>query len=50
LFLLIFGFADIIIQMSKIDDMTKKEADDFREVIYTLHAKHKELYIRVLTR
>lgn len=38
----ILGFTDVIIQMSKIDDMRKKEVDNFCEVINTLHAKHKE--------
>jgi len=47
LILLILGLADVIIQMSKIDDMTKKEADNFREVIDTLHAKHKEYIVSI---
>jgi len=47
LFLLILGFADIIVQMSKIDDMMKKEADNFCEVIDTLHAKDKEYTIGI---
>ncbi|KEH42364.1 putative aminoacyltransferase, E1 ubiquitin-activating enzyme [Medicago truncatula] len=38
---------DVIIQISKIDDMTKKEADNFREVIDTLHAKHKEYTVGI---
>ncbi|CAI8586519.1 unnamed protein product [Vicia faba] len=33
---------DVIIQISKIDDMTKKEVDNFCEVIKTLHTKHRE--------
>jgi len=33
--------------MSKIDDMTKKEASNFREVIDTLHAKHKEYTVGI---
>jgi len=36
LFLPILGFEDFIIQMSKIDDMMKEEADNFREVVDTL--------------
>ena len=47
MFLLILGFADIIVQMSKIDDMMKKEADNFCEVIDTLHAKDKEYTIGI---
>jgi E3 ubiquitin-protein ligase BRE1 len=46
-FLLILGFADAVIQMSKIDDMTKKEVDNFHEVIDTLHAKHKEYTVGI---
>lgn len=33
--------------MSKIDDMTKEEADNFREVVDTLHAKHKEYTVAI---
>jgi len=47
LFLVKLGFANVIIQMSKIDDMTKNEADNFRQVIYTLHAKHKEYIVSI---
>lgn len=39
---LILGFADAIKQMSMIDDMTKEEAHNLREVIDTLNEKHKE--------
>ena len=45
LFLLILGFADFIIQMSKIDDMMKKEAGNFLEVIDTLHANTKNILL-----
>jgi len=45
--LVILGFADVIIPMSKIEDMTKNEADNFRDVIYTLHAKHKEYIVGI---
>ncbi|KAL2583065.1 hypothetical protein GLYMA_14G050200v4 [Glycine max] len=38
---------DAIIQMSKIDDMTKEEVDNFREVVDTLHAKHKEYTVAI---
>ncbi|KAH1062252.1 E3 ubiquitin-protein ligase BRE1-like 2 [Glycine max] len=38
---------DAKIQMSKIDDMTKEEADNFREVVDTLHAKHKEYTVAI---
>jgi len=47
LFILILGFVDVIIKMSEIVDMTKKEVDNFREVIDTLHAKHKEYTIGI---
>jgi len=46
-FYLYFGSVDVIIKMSKIDDMTKKEADNFHEVIDTLHAKHKEYTVGI---
>ncbi|KAJ1389004.1 Zinc finger, RING-type [Sesbania bispinosa] len=38
---------DAIIQMSKIDDMTKEEANNLREVIDSLHAKHKEYTVGI---
>lgn len=45
--LFLFGFADVIILTSKIDDMAKKEADNFREVIDTLHIKHEEYTVGI---
>ncbi|XP_073221419.1 E3 ubiquitin-protein ligase BRE1-like 2 isoform X2 [Cicer arietinum] len=38
---------DVIILTSKIDDMAKKEADNFREVIDTLHIKHEEYTVGI---
>ncbi|KAK2431156.1 histone mono-ubiquitination [Trifolium repens] len=38
---------DAVFQMSKIDDMTTKEVDNFHEVIDTLHAKHKEYTVGI---
>lgn len=47
LFLLVLGLADAIIQMSKIDDMTKEEENYLREVIDTLHAKHEDYTVGI---
>lgn len=44
---LVSWFADAIIQMTKIDEMTKEEANNLREVIDTLHAKHKEYTVGI---
>ncbi|GAU14380.1 hypothetical protein TSUD_249180 [Trifolium subterraneum] len=38
---------DAVNRISKIDDMTKKEVDNFHEVIDTLHAKHKEYTVGI---
>ncbi|KAF7815058.1 E3 ubiquitin-protein ligase BRE1-like 2 [Senna tora] len=38
---------DAIIQMSKIDDMLKEEANNLREVIDALHFKHKEYTVGI---
>ncbi|RDY10395.1 E3 ubiquitin-protein ligase BRE1-like 2, partial [Mucuna pruriens] len=38
---------DAIIQMTKIDDMTKEEANNLQEVIDALHAKHKEYTVGI---
>ncbi|XVF04583.1 hypothetical protein REPUB_Repub05bG0096400 [Reevesia pubescens] len=40
---------DTIMQLSKIDDMMKEEAKNLREVIDTLHLKHKEYADRIQT-
>ena len=47
LWLLILGFADAIIQMSKIDDMMKEEANNLREVIDALHVKHNDYAVAI---
>ncbi|KAK7320550.1 hypothetical protein VNO77_30120 [Canavalia gladiata] len=41
------SYEDALIQMSKIDDMMKEEANNLREVIDTLHAKHKEYTVGI---
>ncbi|XP_028794686.1 E3 ubiquitin-protein ligase BRE1-like 2 [Neltuma alba] len=38
---------DAIIQMSKIDDMMKEEANNLREVIDALHVKHKDYVVAI---
>ena len=40
--LFLYGCTDAIIQLSKIDDLMKEEANNLREVIDALHLKHKE--------
>lgn len=39
---MITGFLDAIVQLSKIDDMMKEEANNLREIIEIIHLKHKE--------
>lgn len=38
----ITGFLDAIVQLSKIDELMKEEANNLREIIEILHLKHKE--------
>lgn len=47
LWLLVLGFADAIIQMSKIDDMMKEDAKNLRDVIDALYVKHKEYAVGI---
>lgn len=47
LWFLMLGFADAIIQMSKIDDMMKEEANNLSEVINALHVKHKDYAVSI---
>ena len=46
-FLLVMLFADVIIEMSKIDDMMEEEAKNLRKVIDALHMKHKEYGVSI---
>lgn len=46
---MITGFLDAIIQLSKIDDLMKEEANNLREIIEILHLKHKEYADEILT-
>lgn len=45
----LFGDSDVIIQLSKIDNMMKEEAKNLRHVIDILHSKHKEYADQIQT-
>lgn len=43
----VLGFPDVVIQMSRIDDMMKEEANNLHEVIDALHVKHQEYTVAI---